>query len=141
MTRAYADKLQALCDGVLDPEDFSHRDHVGIAFAALDRYGFFDGLAMVAEGLRGLARKAGAEDKFNATVTLAFVSLIAERMLAAEYPDAEAFLRDNPDLLRRDLLSRWYSRERLASPVARATALLPDRCPQAGGAGAAAAAP
>ena len=129
MTRDYAALLDELQQGAVDPTRFSHRDHVGVAFVALQEFGFFDGLAVVARGLRDLATCAGAPEKFNATVTLAFVSLIGERMQSDNARDAEAFILANPDLLDRDVLKPWYSAGRLSSQRARRTGLLPDRTP------------
>ena len=129
MTTDFGRMLEDIRRGALDPAVFSHRDHVAVAYTAVRRHGFFDGLAIVATGLRALATRAGAPEKFNATVTLACVSLIAERMTADEAQDADAFIRCNPDLLARDVLENWFSRERLASPLAKTMGLLPDRTP------------
>lgn len=119
--------LQRLRDGTLDPAEFDHAAHVGVAYEALSRYEFFAALAMLADGLRDLARRAGVEDKFNATVTFAFTSLIAERMQQSPAADAERFLQDNPDLLERGVLAPWYSSQRLQQGMARRLAVLPDR--------------
>ena len=40
--------------------------------------------------------------------------------------DFDEFLRDNPDLLSRDLLARWYSPDRIGSARARRAFLMPD---------------
>ncbi len=118
--------LEGLVTGRLDPAGFRHRDHVGVAYEALSCTGYFEALHLVGGGIRGLARKGGDTSKFNATITQAFLSLIAERMSTTPHRDAEDFLERNPDLLQRDLLSPWYSRQRLGSPLARRIALLPD---------------
>jgi hypothetical protein len=60
-------------------------------------------------------------------VTIAFLSLIAERLEgAAGCADFAAFLAAHPQLLDKGALLRWYSPERLASDPARRTFLLPD---------------
>ncbi len=105
---------------------FSHRDHVRTAFLALRRDEFAVAFARYSEGIRRLAVHAGRSEKFNQTVTGAFLSIIAERM--AEHPDAdfEGLVEANPELLDAGLVARLYSAERLASPLARAIFALPD---------------
>jgi len=130
----YTEKLAAMMGGCLNPRDFRHRDHVGIAFEALRHRDFFDAARLYAEGLRSVAKRAGVPEKFNATITWAFLSLIAERMQAEVYSDAEDFLSQNGALLDKGLLSAWYSPERIDSQLAHRTVLLPDR-PGAGPSG------
>lgn len=129
MTNPYIEKLQRLHAGTLDPKNFRHSDHVGAAYEALSRHAYLEAVSIVSGGIRALAEKAGDTTKFNATVTLAFISLIAERMQTTDHPDAGDFLRQNPDLTGPAALVSWYSKDRLASPMARAIALLPDRAP------------
>ena len=127
MTPDYRRTLRHLADGTLDPAAFGHRDHVGVAYEALRQGDFFEATGRVAAGIRTLAERAGAPEKFNATITWAFMSLIAERMLTSDCADADDFIRDNPDLSDGSVLARWYSKQRLTSDLARAVALLPDR--------------
>ena len=42
--------------------------------------------------------RAGVPDKFNATMTWAYMSLIAERMRTTEHQSAEEFIDRNPDI-------------------------------------------
>ena len=107
--------------------DFHHEDHVRVAYAMLDRYEFVEACARYAATIRTMAENVGVPDKFNATITFAFMSLIAERKSQSEPDDVAQFLAANPDLLESDVLSSWYSRERLTSAAARRQFLLPDR--------------
>ena len=118
--------LDALVDGSLAPETFTHADHFAVAFEALRRHPFAEAHALVANGIRALATRAGAPEKFNATITFAYMSAIAERMASTPTEDFEGFLAANDDLLERTFLASRYSPERLASPLARTTPLLPD---------------
>lgn len=127
MSPDYFGKLRALGTGTLDPGEFSHLDHIGVAYEALSRHDFFEAASGVASGIRGLAEKAGAPDKFNATITWAYLSLIAERMRTTEHSGAADFIARNPDLADRGVLSPWYSKGRLTSDLARSTVLLPDQ--------------
>ena len=121
--------LDALVEGTLAPEEFSHRDHLVVAVQALSRHDFEEAHALVADGIRALTVRAGVPEKFNATITFAFMSAGAERMADYTDFDAERFLAAHPELLERDFLASRYSPERLASPLARRLPLLPDRAP------------
>ena len=123
----YSDLFRQMQAGTLHTCDFGHQAHIGVAFQALDSLPFFEALAAFARGIQAAATASGAPDKFNATVTLAFMSLIAERRASGIYRDAADFVARNPDLLSKDLLRRWYSPDLLGSDLARRVALLPDR--------------
>jgi len=109
----------------LDAAAFGHREHVQVAWEMLRRYDFLDAVARYANGIRAIANEAGVPDKFNLTITLAFMSLIAERAQVAEYDRFEEFLAANDDLLRRDVLRQWYTDDQLGSELARTLFLLP----------------
>ena len=121
----YADMLCQFERGALDPAGFRHADHVGVAYEALRRHGFFEALRIYADGLMALVEKAGVPEKFNATVTFAYMSVIAERMHRQPAANAAEFLAANPELLSGVLLER-YSRARLQDDLAKKVALLPD---------------
>jgi hypothetical protein len=119
-------ELERFVRGEIDPATFPHREHVRIAFEMLKRHDFPETVLRYSRTLRAMAEKAGRPQAFHQTITIAFLSLIAERMEAAHAVDFAAFARDNPDLLEKSVLARWYSAERLASEAARRTFLLPD---------------
>ena len=72
-----------------------------------------------------MTARAGVPGKFHQTMTVAFLSLIAERLFEHGTQTFETFTRDHPDLLDRSVLERLYDPERLASAAARTTFLLP----------------
>jgi hypothetical protein len=115
------------------PSEFAHRDHVQIAFEMLKRHDFPETVLLFSRTLRAMAEKAGRPEAFHQTVTIAFLSLIAERMDGAPADDFAAFARANPELLEKTLLARWYGAERLNSAVARRTFLLPEPPPPSPG--------
>ena len=63
---------------------------------------------------------------FKHSITLAFLSLIAERMEATRYETFDDFIAQNMDLLSGNILAKWYSPERLQSDLARTVFLMPD---------------
>ena len=122
----YTVLLDQLVDGTLDAGTFRHVDHIGVAYQALAHHEFFDALHIVATGIDRAATRAGATDKFNATITSAFMSLIAERMGQGTHRNAQDFIDRNADLATGAPLKSLYSRARLASDQARRVALMPD---------------
>ena len=71
--------------------------------------------------------ETGNPQAFHQTITIAFLSLIAERMQqCGSSADFEALVGAYPELLDKRALSRWYPAERLVSEAARRTFLLPE---------------
>ncbi|MCJ2178662.1 hypothetical protein [Novosphingobium album (ex Hu et al. 2023)] len=113
--------------GGLPAEVFDHRSHLAAAYEALRRYPFLEACRVVRECIITLATGAGAPQKYNETITLAAMALVAERM--DDESGFEAFTAANADLLDRGFLDAYYSPARLSSPRARGTFLMPDRIP------------
>ncbi len=126
MADHYENMLDQLIEGTLDPESFSHRDHVGVAFVALDRFEFFEALYRLADGLRDLATRAGVPEKFNATITFYFMSLIAERRSSAPCGSATDFIEANPDLLESAIIGDVMRGPRMQSDLAKSVPLFPE---------------
>lgn len=106
---------------------FGHRDHVQVAFEMLEAYEFVDACTRYACTIRAMAESVDVLEKYNATITFAFMSLIAERKSQMGSANLESFLEENPDLLNRNVLKSYYTDERLASATARRQFLLPDK--------------
>jgi len=126
MTSDYADLRRSFEAQDLDASRFRHMDHVGVAYEMLKSHDFIDATAKYAENIRSIAAKAGDPEKFNTTITFAFMSLIAERMATTEHKSYDEFIARNSDLKSKDVLRRWYSPDRLHSDEARRVFLLPD---------------
>jgi len=122
----YAKLYDDLTNGTLDAATFRHADHIGVAHQALTRAGFFDAVTTVANGIAAAAQRAGADGKFNATITFAYMSLIAERMARMPKMSTQDFIAANPDLASGQAVRRLYSAGRMTSDTARDIALLPD---------------
>lgn len=127
MNAAAADLVSAFEAQDLDPAAFRHADHIAVAYEMLGKYDFLQATARYGESLNAIATKAGAADKFNTTITIAFMGLIAERMSRCTTKNSGDFIAQNPDLLSGDILETHYSPERLKSDLARRVFLLPDR--------------
>ncbi|MBL4645963.1 MAG: hypothetical protein COA52_13890 [Hyphomicrobiales bacterium] len=125
MSAPYAAMTVALQDNTLAPEGFGHLQHLGVAHHLLKTCDFLDALVIYSKGIQNLAARAGVSDKFNLTVTLAFLSIMAERINAAPDQAFEPFLEDNPDLMSRDLLEKFYTQDRSGTALARKVFLMP----------------
>ncbi len=126
MATPSAELARAFEAGELAPEAFKHADHVAVAYEMLSAYEFLDACSRYAASIKVLAERAGAPEKYNATITLAFLSLIAERIALGRHAGCEEFMAQNGDLTSRDVLLQWYSPQRLTCDTARAVFLLPD---------------
>jgi len=121
--------LDRFMRGELDAAAFPHREHVRMGFEMLRRHDFVEAALHYSRTLQTMTMRAGKPQAFHQTVTIAFLSLIAERMTGGGYADFESFAHTNPDLLDKSALARWYPPGRLATAAARRTFLLPEPTP------------
>jgi hypothetical protein len=117
-------------DCSLANESFHHADHVRMAFLYLCRYPPLEALGRFSSALAKFAAAQGKPELYHETVTWAFLLLIRERMSRAGRREAwPEFTDRNQDLLnwKDNILKRYYRDETLASDLARATFVLPDK--------------
>ena len=124
-TTAHSDLTGAFEAHEIDPATFHHAQHVQVAFDLLNKYDFIDAASIYAKGIRILATNAGVPQKFNLTITYAFMSLIAERMAPCSHGDFAGFIAQNPDVMSKNALAKWYAPEQLNTETARRIFLLP----------------
>ncbi|MBI1493734.1 hypothetical protein [Halocynthiibacter styelae] len=124
--RSAAGVFAAMSEGTLDPAGFTHRDHVICAAFALRGYDFFEAAFLYANGLKALVKKAGVPEKFNATVTFAFLSIIAQKLAESPGVSADDLPEHCPELMQKTLLSPWYTGAVLASDQARQFPVMPQ---------------
>ena len=106
---------------------FRHREHIHLAYLAVRRYGAGQAVDVVAGWLKHIVAYQRAPQKFHATVTRAWVELVAYHMAAAPpAPDFVTFADRYPPLLDKRLLARHYSSRVLASPAAKTGWVEPD---------------
>ncbi len=123
--RTVDEELRAFDVGRIEPAAFPHREHVRFAYEMLGRYSFAETAIRFAHGLGHIARKAGKPQLYHETITIAFLAVIAERRAITQHRNWAEFIAKNEDLLDKNLLLRWYSKEELASDLARKTFCLP----------------
>lgn len=108
---------------------FGHREHVHLTWLAVRRCGRAAAIDLVSQGIQRTARYAGAPQKYHATISRAWVELIAHHVAEDGTSDFDAFVAGNTALLDKRLLSRFYRSSTLAGPPARAGWVEPDRAP------------
>ncbi len=123
--RNVEDELRAFDEGRVAPADFPHAEHLRFAFEILARCPFGEAAERFRRGLGHIVQQAGKPELYHATITVAFLALIAERRATSAALDWPTFIAANQDLLNKDVLLRWYSQEQLQSRLARATFCLP----------------
>ena len=125
--------IAALEACTIAPAEFTHRAHMQVGFDYLQRDGYAGALASMPNALRRFAAHHGKHGLYHETVTVAFLTLIHERMagdliaLRCEVGDLEweSFAGRHADLFTSDLLGRYYSKDTLRSELARRCFVLP----------------
>jgi hypothetical protein len=122
--------LEAFESGTLPKEDFSHGQHVRLAWLYLARHDFADASRRVVEGIKRFAALHGATGLYHETITQAWLRLIAAGRRRAPAADTFAgFLEANPQLKVKGALDPYYDPSTLLSDQARASFVPPDRDP------------
>jgi hypothetical protein len=107
---------------------FGHRQHIHLTWLAVRRYGTEAAVGLVSDGIRRTARYAGAPQKYHATVSRAWVELVAFHAVADDVP-FHAFADRYPDLLDKRLLTHFYRSSTLATAAAKTGWVEPDLRP------------
>ncbi len=118
--------LQALESCQLAESQFGHAAHVRAAYLYLQQSDFAVALDRIRRAIRNHASHLGKPDRYHETITVAYVALIQERIVARGSGGGwEAFARENSELFEPDLLEQFYPRTLLESGLARRIFLLP----------------
>jgi hypothetical protein len=110
-------------------ERFGHRQHVRLTWLAVRRVGTDSAVSLVSEGIQRTARYAGVPQKYNATVSRAWVELVGHHAAETATADFDVFAEHHAALLDKRLLSRFYRPATLASAPARTGWVEPDLAP------------
>lgn len=122
-------ELERFVRGEVDAGNFPHREHVRMAFEMLRRHDFAEVAWLYSRAIRLMTAKIGKPQAFHQTTTIAFLSLVAERMERSGAADFAGFVYAHPEVLDKGTLSRWYRAEQLATETARRTFVLPEPAP------------
>jgi hypothetical protein len=108
---------------------FGHRQHVQLTWLAVRQFGTAGAISLVSDGIQRTARYAGAPQKYNATVSRAWVELVGHHAAESATASFDVFARQHPALLDKRLLLRFYRPATLAAERARAGWVEPDLAP------------
>jgi hypothetical protein len=124
-------ELAAILSAITGPAgQFRHRQHVNLAFAAVQRYGMPAATGKICTWIRHLAAYERAPQKYHHTVSRAWVEIVAHHVGAdPDCADFDVFAGRNPALLDKRLLTRHYRSATLASWPAREGWVEPDLLP------------
>ena len=126
MGRADEEFLAGLEAGTLPPAEFNHRGHLRAGFLYLRRHDFPGACVAMKRTIRAFAAALGKGSLFHETVTIAYLALMAERLI--EEPRElgfDDFLERYPELLSSEYFERYYPKGSLDGQEARATFVLP----------------
>jgi hypothetical protein len=109
-------------------DQFHHAQHVRVAWLFVRDHGMPAALSEFTSAIKRFAEAKGAHGLYHETITWAFLLIIAERAATRPADNWDAFAADNADLLswKPSILERYYSKELLASALARTTFVMPD---------------
>lgn len=121
--------LESFEAGTIDVEAFDHEGHVYVGWLYLERYSLLEAIERYSGALKRLTAKLGIPGKYHETITWFFLVLINERRAGAGDRGWFSFRRENRDLCLEagKTLQRYYSRDLLASELAKSSFVLPDR--------------
>lgn len=113
----------------LSGDQFSHVEHVRVAWWYLSHHPFADARQRFSDALRRFAASKGKAERYHETITVADLLLIAHRIQQTPALAWSAFADAHADLLSRTppIVARYYSEETLTSEQARREFVLPDR--------------
>ena len=115
-------------DTTLPADQFHHEQHVQVAWLFVRQYGMPAALSEFSAAIKRVADAKGATGLYHETITWAFLLMIADRQARKPAVTWDEFEAAHPDLLtwKPSILNRYYSKELLASDLARRTFLMPD---------------
>ena len=110
-------------------EHFGHRQHIQLTWLAVRRYGTTAAIGLVSAGIQSTTHYAGMPQKYNATVSRAWVELVGHHTARHDTGDFAALADHHTALLDKRLLTRFYRPATLAGTQARTGWVEPDLTP------------
>lgn len=107
--------------------DFSHRQHIRLAWLVLRRDGYTAGVEALRAGILAFAKRYGVTDKYHDTLTRFWAAMVQGAIDATPEIDTyDAFVEQHPHLLNNHITNEYYSHDVLFSDAARAGWVAPD---------------
>jgi len=121
-------------DGTWPAGQWRHREHLKVAYLYVTRHPLADAIDRMRAGVRALNASHGTIDGpdsgYHETLTQAWMHLVHLAVQAhGPQANADAFVDAHPELLVKQAVLRFYSRERIRSAAARQGFVAPDLAP------------
>jgi len=120
---AYTEPLH---DVLSHSEGFGHREHLALAWRYLGALPVAEAHEAMAQAIRHLATLHGSPDRYHATLTQAWVRVVAVHRSRSSASSFAQFIAANDRLLDRHLLEHHYSAGLMSSDAARRAFVGPD---------------
>src|ERR1700733_8526854 len=118
--------LAALEQCSLAESSFGNSAHVRAAYLYLRSGEFETALVRMRGALRRYSAALGKPDRYHETITVAYLALIRQRLFeCGDGGGWQGFAQQNPELLDRNFLLRFYPKAQLESELSRKTFVLP----------------
>ena len=132
-----AEFLAAFEAAAISSDEWTHRDHIRMAFLYLRDHPWDAALEKIRTGIQRLNRANAVEETpvsgYHETVTVAWARVVATQLQHhGPVDDFETFAAANPHLLTKTLLRLYYTRARILTADAKATFVEPDLAPLPG---------
>lgn len=124
--KAIYQRMQA---GTLAPEDFTHIEHIRLAWYYLNCWDEKEATERFSMDLRAFTAHIGAQDKYHHTITVTLMRLMASHFPGLNEPTNWQEFKADAEPLFIDaykLLGRYYTAETLNSKLARSSWQEPD---------------
>lgn len=123
--------LQAFEATTLSPEQWDHRAHIRMGYLYVCKHPFAEAVERIRKGIQHLNQAHQKPETefsgYHETLTIAWAWVIAAALSQHEVMrDFEHFIADNPHLLDKSYLWRYYSPRQALTPQARQTFVEPD---------------
>jgi putative acetyltransferase len=125
--------LAAFESCTLSCEAWTHRAHIRVGYLYASQCDLPAAIQRMRAGLKALNAVHGTPESlergYHETITVAFLRLIQAAARKETFPSSEDFCQRHPELLDKNLLLKFYSRERLRSLEAKTQFIAPDLSP------------
>lgn len=112
----------------LDPKYFTHEAHLRLAYIHIEKYGEEIAIDNLCQQIRSFATSVGEPDKFNMTLTIAAIKIVAYFMKALASRNFKQLISTEPRLKHgfSNLIKAHYSFNIFNNPDAKNQFLTPD---------------
>ncbi|VDI74213.1 Hypothetical predicted protein [Mytilus galloprovincialis] len=123
--------IKAFEDATLPYEDWTHEAHLRMAWTYITEYGKEKATPFIREGIQHFNEQNKDKVKFgyHETITGFYISIVADSVNRTSALTFDEFITKNSFLFDKNVISKYYTKDRLYSDDARHSFVTPDICP------------